>query len=275
MRRALLVALAVLLPACPSNLEEQSHVSKLRVLAVRADPPELVLEPDGGLPATTLTALAVQPGGAAISILFALCTEITSAPSPTLPCPGSAGIELPDAGPLSARLDLGDSRIVAFASQAQLDGGAFDGGGGVQQALDDGVPLLIGFRAAVSVQRLDGFATVTLRSTARGPVAVNPQGVDLQIGDGGDISPKQVVRLQPMSPPKDDPSKKYGFSFFATAGSISSLRSTDTTATGQPAPTWVEWTAPDSAPPDAVRFWVVLRDGRGGTAWVERSARVR
>lgn len=275
MRRTLPGALALLLAACPSNLEEQSHVSKLRVLAVRADPPELVLEPDGGLPATTLTALAVEPGGAAIAMLFALCTEITSAPGATLPCPGKSGIDLPDAGPLSARLDLGDSRIVAFASQAQLDGGAFDGGGGVQQALDDGVSLLIGFTASADAQRLDGFATVTLRSTARGPVGANPQGIDLQIGDGGVISPRQVVRLQPVTPPKDDPSKKYGFSFFATAGSISSLRSTDTTATGQPAPTWVEWTAPETAPADPVRFWVVLRDGRGGTAWVERSARVQ
>jgi hypothetical protein len=275
MRRPLLGALAALLAGCPSNLEEQSHVSKLRVLALRAEPPELVVAPDGGIPATTLTALAVEPGDAAVTMQFALCTEITSAPSPTLPCPGGAGIELPDAGPLSARLDLADPRIVAFASQVQLDGGTFDGGGGIGQALDDGVPLLIGFTARTDAQQLDGFATLILRSTAHGPTGVNPDPLDLEIGDGGGLSPKQVVRLQPVAPPKDDPSKKYGFSFFTTAGSISSLRSTDTTATGQPAPTWVEWTAPDPPPPDPVRFWVVLRDGRGGTTWIERSALVR
>ena len=72
---------------------------------------------------------------------------------------------------------------------------------------------------------------------------------------------------------KDDPSKIFGFSFFATSGDISSLRSTDTTATGQPAATWVEWTAPDL--PGDVRFWVVLRDGRGGTAWLEKPTQVR
>src|SRR5204862_4555050 len=120
MRGACLVLLALLLAGCPSNLEEQSHVSKLRVLAVQADPPELVLGPDAGLPATTLTALAVEPTGAGISLLFALCLEITSAPSATLPCPGNAGLELPAAGPFSARLDLGDPRIAALASQ--LDG---------------------------------------------------------------------------------------------------------------------------------------------------------
>ena len=124
------------------------------------------------------------------------------------------------------------------------------------------------------MQQLDGFATLILRSSLRGDAGTNPPEFDLEIGDGGPVPPKQVVRLQPLTPAKDDPSKVYGFSFFTTAGDISSLRSTDLTATGQPAPTWVEWTAPEVAT-DPVRFWVVLRDGRGGTAWVERSAQVR
>lgn len=271
MRRILLCAL--LLAGCPSNLEEQSRVSKLRVLAVRAEPPELVLTVDGGVPATTLTALAVIPGDAGVSVVFALCREITSAPSPTLPCPGDAGIELPGEGPLSARLDLLDPRIVAFASEVQLDGGAFDAGGGIAQALDQGVPLLIGFTARAGAERLDGFSTVTLRSDARGQADTNPPRPDLLVGDGGSIAAKEVVRLQP-SAPKADPSKKYVYSFFATAGEISSLRSTDTTATGQSAETWVEWTAPPAPPaPPTVQFWVVLRDG-SGVNWVETTAPV-
>jgi hypothetical protein len=261
-----------LLAGCPSNLEEQSRVSKLRVLAVRAEPPELVLAADASFPATTLTALAVEPGDAAVTVQFALCREITLAPSPLLPCPGDEGIDLPDAGPLSARLDLQDPLIVAFASSAQLDGGSFDSGGGIGQALDEGVPLLIGFTARADGGRLDGFSTLTLRSDARGPPGANPPPFDLMVGDGGPITAKQVVRLQPMTPPKDDLTARYGFSFFSTAGDISSLRSTDTTATGQSAETWVEWTAPDA--PQPVTFWVVLRDGRGGVAWLEQTVQV-
>ena len=268
-----LALLGALLAGCPSGLEEQSRISKLRVLAVRGDPPELVLPSDGGLPATTLSALAVDPGDAGIAIRFALCREITSAPSPTLPCPGSAGIDLPGAGGLSARLDLGDPAIVEFASSAQLDGGAYDAGSGIAQALDQGVPLLIGFTATAGAQRLDGFSVITLRSEAKGPPDTNPKLLDLQIGDGGSIAPKQVVRLQPLTATKDDPAKRFGFSFFATNGEISSLRSTDVTATGQPAETWVEWTAPD-APDDAVRFWVVVRDGRSGVDWFSTSVPV-
>ena len=272
MRAALLVAAALVLAGCPSNLEEQSHVSKLRVLAVRADPAELVLPSDGGLPATTLTALAVEPSDAAIALQFALCKEIGGTPSATLPCPGDAGIELPAVGSDSARLDLSDPAILAFAASAQLDGG-FDAGGGVVDALDAGITLLVGFTARSGAERLDGFTTLTLRTDAKGPANANPVLEDLLIGDGGPIAPKAVVRLQPEAAAKDDPSEAYGYSFFATAGDISSLRSTDTTATGQSAPTWVEWTAPADA--GEVRFWVVLRDGRGGIAWLPKTTQVR
>ena len=66
--------------------------------------------------------------------------------------------------------------------------------------------------------------------------------------------------------------EKLGHSFFATAGSINSLRSTDTTATGEPADIFVDWTAPATA--GRVRLWVVVRDGRGGTGWLERQVSV-
>jgi hypothetical protein len=261
--------LLLLLTACPAGLEEQSHVSKLRVLGVRADPAELILQPDAGLPATTLTALAVTPDGEAQSVQFALCTQLTSAPDPSLPCPGQAGIALPQAGPLAARLDLSDPRILGFAASVQLDAGVFDAGG-IAAALDQGVPLLVGLTAAVGLQRLDGFETLTLRSPARGPANTNPEIVDLQIGEDGGVSAGETVRLKPTAT-KDDATKKYLFSFFATAGSISSLHSTDT---GDVANTWVNWTAPDTA--DAgVRLWVVVRDGRGGTGWLAREVQVR
>lgn len=267
--RALLLACALLSAGCPAGLEAQSHLSKLRVLGVRADPPELILQADAGLPATTLTALAVIPDGPARSVQFALCTLLTSAPDPSLDCPGDAGIDLPDAGPLAARLDLGDPRILEFAAAVRLDGGVFDAGG-IAEALDQGVPLLIGFIATDGEQRLSGFETITLRSPARGPADTNPEIVDLQIDQ---VTTRQTVRLQPVTAPKDDPSKHYLFSFFATAGSISSLHSTDTTASGGAAPTWVNWTAP--ADPQSVTIWVVLRDGRGGTAWLTRDVQVQ
>ncbi|MGZ6142749.1 MAG: hypothetical protein ACXWLM_05395 [Myxococcales bacterium] len=266
--RSLLVALALLAAGCPAGLEPQTSVSKLRVLAIRADPPELILQLDAGLPAATLTALAVDPSDAGISMHFALCTELSGVPSPTLPCPGAAGIDLPGAGPLAARLDLADPRILAFAAAAQLDGGAFDAGG-FAQALDQGVPLLIGFTASTDARSLSGFQTLTLRTGARGPANSNPHLLDLEIPDAG---PGETVHLQPDAGAKDDASEHYLFSFFATDGGLAALHTTDTTSTGQAEPTWVEWTAPKL--PGPVRIWVVVRDGRGGVDWLERDVEV-
>jgi len=247
---------ALLAAGCPAGLEEQSHVGKLRVLGVRADPPELVLDPDAGLPAATLTALAVTPAGNADAVRFAICTQLGT-PSPTLPCPGDAGFDLPEAGAFSARLDLSDPRIVAAARA--LDGGTLD-------SLDEGVALIVGFTATAGEERLDGFLTITLRSPLHGPAGANPVITALQIDEP--VHAGETVRLTPVTGPKDDPSKKYVFSFFATGGSISSLHSTDITGSGQPAPVSVEWTAPSM--PGLVRLWSVVRDGRGGTAWIEK-----
>jgi hypothetical protein len=266
MRALPLAGFCALLAGCPSELEQQSHVGKLRVLAVRADPPELVLMAGAPLPSTTLTALAVEPSDASISMRFALCEFIGDAPPGTLPCPGDAGLDLPSFWPLSARLDLSDPRILAFA--AAYDGGLADAGA----ALAAGVPLLVGFTASAAARQLDGFAALTLRTPERGPARQNPEITGLRITPA-DLRAGKTVRLEPLTAPKDDPSLHYGFSFFATAGSMSSLRSTDTTATGQPAPTWVDWTAPDNA--QEVRIWVVLRDGRGGSAWLERTVHVQ
>src|SRR6202048_4671666 len=62
------------------------------------------------------------------------------------------------------------------------------------------------------------------------------------------------------------------YSFYATQGSLSALRSTDTTATGEPGIASVDWTAPSL--PGRVRFWVVGRDGRGGAGWLVRDVQV-
>jgi hypothetical protein len=268
--RAALFFLALLASGCPAGLEEQQHISKLRVLAVRADPAELILEADAGLPAAILSALAVDPSDAGIAVRYALCTDLSGVPAPTLDCPGDAGIDLPATGALSARLDLSDPRILAFAASVGLDGGAFDAGA-IAQALDQGVPLLVGFTASTDSETLSGFQTLTLRTSAHGPANLNPELIDLEF-DGG-VRPGETTRITPVTAPKDDATKKYGFSFFSTAGSLSSLRSTDTTASGQPAPTWVDWTTPDTS--ESVRLWVVVRDGRGGTAFIERVVLVR
>lgn len=297
-RLAGLAALAaLLLTGCPGDFEKQSEIVKLRVLAVQAEPAELIVEPGQPLPRTTLTALAVEPSGAPIAMEYALCTVQEAVPPPDVDCPGTQGIPLAPAGPTSAVLDLGDPRAIALALRLAQDAGLADGGG----LPPGGVPVLVGFRAtapahtlpdggppgmgAGDVQILQGLTTVT----ARGPGAPpnqNPAVAALRMGDAGlDIAPdgtsaapaRTTQRLTPVpapgsKEPADGGVEALGYSFFATAGSISSLRSTDTTATGQSADTFVDWSTPASA--QQARLWVVVRDGRGGVGWIARSVDV-
>jgi len=288
---------AAMLWGCPGDLEKQSEVVKLRVLAVQAEPAELIVDPAQPLPRTTLTALAVEPSSAPTAMEFALCTVQEAVPPPDVDCPGTQGIPLPSAGPTSAVLDLGDPRAIALAPQLAQDGGVADGG-----ALPpEGIPVLVGFRATApahtlpdggppgadggDVQVFLGLTTVT----ARGPGAPpnqNPGIAALWMGDAGieiaadgsTVAPASTTqRLTPVpapgsKEPADGGVEALGYSFFATAGSISDLRSTDTTATGQPADTFVDWTTPGSA--QQARLWVVVRDGRGGVGWIARSVQV-
>jgi hypothetical protein len=289
-------ALAALLAGCPGDLEKQSEIVKLRVLAVQAEPAELIVDPDAGsLPSTTLSALAVEPSGAPIAMDYALCTVQERVPPPDVDCPGTEGIPLASAGPTSAVLDLNDPRAIALALELARDAGIGDGG-----ALPpEGVPVLVGFRATAPAHTLpdagppgaDGGDEQVFRGlttvTARGPGAPpnhNPAMAALLMGDvevgadGTTTAPaRSTQRLTPVpaagsKEPADGGVEALGYSFFATAGSISALRSTDTTATGQASDTSIDWTTPDAA--QRVRLWVVVRDGRGGVGWIERTVQI-
>ena len=66
MRLALLALVFVVIAGCSNNLPKQSIIDKLRVLAVQANPAELVV--GDSLPAATLTALAIEPTGEPIQL---------------------------------------------------------------------------------------------------------------------------------------------------------------------------------------------------------------
>ncbi|GAC1598958.1 MAG: hypothetical protein NVS4B10_09840 [Myxococcales bacterium] len=134
-------------------------------------------------------------------------------------------------------------------------------------------------------QDLRGFASVPLRlaDPAR-PINHNPQLTALLAGgapiaaDGSTRVPASSVLTLLPAPASDareaTPSgpERLTYSFFATDGSLSALRAADTTATGEPGTPSVEWTAPAHA--GNVRFWVVVRDDRGGTGWLIRDLEV-
>jgi len=224
--------------ACANDLEKQSEVVKLRVLAIRADPAELVVSASAPPPRTTFTALAVDPSGSPATVRYAVCTEQKPTPSPTLDCPGTQGVDLPPAGDVSAVFDLGDPRYLAILAP---DGGTADPSG----LLREGLPVVLGFEArgpgsadGGAPQILRGYTTVVVHDDSR-PANRNPELTSLRFGpDGGvDLDPgaptpapaNTVERLSPVPAPdaKEQTAagpEKLSYSFFATAGELSALR---------------------------------------------------
>ena len=184
-----LIPLLVLVSACDYGFEKQSHISKLRVLAVRAEPPEVVLVPGQPVPQVELTGLAIGPSGEPVE-MHGIALESTSA--------------------TSALLDLNQAHLEMPASIPPL------------------VPLSIGFSASSAGQSMHGFATLNLRTSADSAPARNPTVEDLQ-ADGGSLSADgsgtvhagAKVQLTPFA--DDD---QVTFSFYSTAGDLDSLRAT-------------------------------------------------
>lgn len=237
--RPLMLSL-LLLAGCDYGFEKQSHVGKLRVLAVRAEPPEIIA---GDGPAdVTLTALAVDPSGAPVEVRYALCS-FAGLPAADLDCPGADGTPLEPSDAVSARL-RGSVELPAGAPAV--------------------IQLAIGFHATAGAESLHGFAALNVRTSAGGPANRNPSLETVILPDT--VKAGEKISLRPV-PAADavEAGDKLTYSFFATAGDLDALRSTDL----DPA---VDWTAPAEA--GLVRFWIVVRDGRGGTGWLARSLQV-
>jgi len=284
MRVALLAFVSFAIAGCSNNLPKQSIIDKLRVLAVQSNPAELVVA--DSLPAVTLTALAIEPSGAAIELQWALCPLPANLPPPaSLDCPGSYGIALPQNGNGVARLDLADPSAQPFwdVLYRTADGTPLTD---EQRAatLASGTTAVAGFSARAGGEELDGFAEIPLRG-AGAPINHNPSltgllvnGVELPENGSGVLAAGLKVRLQPVpaSDAKEDTGnglEALNFSFFATDGDVASLRSTDQTSTGEPADSSIDYTAPSTI--GSVQLWVVIRDGRGGVGWITRSVQVQ
>lgn len=283
--RPLLFALtAAIANGCADDFEKQSRISKLRVLAVQAEPAELIADPNQPPPKTSLTAFAVEPGGAPVTVRWALCTVQAAVPSPDLDCPGAQGVDFPAIDSVG-QLDLGMEPFRSVYQKLLVgpDGAPPEQ---VRAQLAAGIPLIVGFTATAGSQRLSGLTTVTLRSAdAARPTNRNPTAATLLAGDQpiaadgtSPIAAGATVRLTPI--PAEgaheqaaDGIEKLNYSFYATDGEVKTLRSTDTTSTGQAADPSVDYVTP--AAPGAVRLFVVIRDGRGGVGWIARSLQVR
>ncbi|MBF5043038.1 hypothetical protein FGE12_11630 [Aggregicoccus sp. 17bor-14] len=287
-RTCLLLALAALCAAgCNDNdFEKQSELKRVRVLAIKAEPAELAFTDAGTLPApVTFDALTFAPGGAPVSVTYALCGP-GDAFAQGFECPGKDGLTLS-----GGRLDLSDPAVQQVLAQlaAAIGGGGVDAGGGggdLQEALRVGIPLFVGYEASdgtgteAGTER--GVRRITLRQTAQ--PNQNPVITDVQLADGGvatQLPGDREVLLQPRlaegsleqytAADGGVVSEQPFYSWYATGGELQQLRSIEP-ANGLPGDPTVEYQTPASA--QRVTFYVVARDERGGEGWLVREVDV-
>jgi hypothetical protein len=272
-------ALGLLLWAsCGPDLEKQSQLlDRVRLLALRADPPEVDLA-DGGLPSPIrFSALEYPDGG--LSFRLALC-------GPGNPfavdydCPGNNGVDLPDLVLDASRPEVQAFLLAAFGSVGALDGGINVGEPGVAQ-----IPL--GYELA----RVDAGADPSNRERGIYRLGVrfsgvpnhNPELLDVTLADGsplqGAVLPlNQEIRLYPHIPDGGPGSietyvgldggiqhERFSYSWESTAAEVVDFRSAEPIPENPNATSDIRFRTHET--PTPVRFYVVLRDLRGGVSW--------
>jgi hypothetical protein len=277
--RALLLLAA--LAACTPDFAAASDVFDLRVLAIRAEPPEAQFDLDAGtVDPVHVTVLAVDPPRKDnfATMVSELCGQTDSRR-----CGGEF--------PLGTQTRQGGE---TFSLDIVLPSGALDAG-----VAADALAGLGGIRVQLSVAIDDGdphgtlWASKTIVYSPKGkPPNHNPlltgvhltrNGDDagtLAPGDALKLTPGVEIGLRPLLAP--DAREEYdttdlrgntvhlkeqpAYSFFVTAGAEMDRDSADEPADGV-------------APPDGLAridafngasgtLWIVVRDGRGGESWV-------
>jgi hypothetical protein len=248
MRRAALLAVA-LLAACGPSFPPVSLVTELRVLAVRADAPEM-------RPGDTalLTALVVDPRGAGreVTITWGVCTP-----------PGLVTDLLTCQDPENVRpLGVGPS-VTVRAPSDYLESGP--------RGRTDRRFMYVVFLAQAGDERVAGFKELLVTSRME-PLNQNPRlqaaratahegGATLTEAEAGELVTvvAEVEEASREEYQEDGEAKKeeLAFSWFATAGTWKSNRTFEEATN--------DWTAP--LEPQTVQLWVVVRDDRNGVDW--------
>jgi hypothetical protein len=281
----LLLLLALLAAGCEPGVPAQSLLATTRVLAIRADPPELVVPADGGLPPPVhFTVLAFAPDGGTPLVTLALC--LTGNPyGEGFACPGADGITLPD-----DTLDVANPEILALLGA--LDGGLPDAG--LPQQEPGVLPIAIGYLATTGTgpgESEVGVYRLSVRFS--GNPNHNPQLLSVTVPDGGSLQGAtfpfgQNVVLTPQivqgGPDPDWPSvgvdggietypsldggilyENLTYSWYATLPDVTYFRSREPTPADTLETAYSQFNGSLSGP---ITFYVVLRDDRGGTDWL-------
>ncbi len=288
MRRVLLLLPLLGLAACAENLPSTAVIDKLRVIAIRAEPPEgapgtsvdldaLVVDPLQAQRQIEMTwfACVPAPGQQVTSCLnFAsetpvLCVVNPEAPFCVISVDTTAQYQLPQLA-LTGRAE-GESgqviitQVVAPAGTLKACADHFRDEGTPAPDCDVSIKRLVVSRSAhpnknpsLSDFQIDGMPLPDL-SAATVPELASESKHKLSVALG-------AGSRETIDPPLNGLSTESLFvSYYTTDGKLDPVRTDD-------AKTESDLTVPEG--PEALRLFVVAHDGRGGTAWTSGKVRI-
>jgi hypothetical protein len=286
MRAPVFVCLGLAVAACGTEFELQQEIRRVRVLALKAEPAELTLNPEApALPPPILfTTLAVAPDERPVDVTLALCRPGNVYGS-ELECPGRDGATLPQ-GELSL-MDPEVQRILQETAEAGSGGAPLDfNDPQVRAVLEQGVPLFIGYKATDGTDTPEGVEEGVRRLTLRltDTPNQNPRMADILL-DGAPLSGPLPLDTELVLRPQlaDGSLERYEtaegprteqvfYSWYATGeGEVKQLRSLEP-VDGRPGEPTIKYLTPST--PQRVTIFVVARDGRGGVDWLARTVDV-
>jgi hypothetical protein len=286
MRALILLALAAAVAACGPTFEKQSEIRRVRVLAIKAEPAELALNPDNSTlpPPVVFSSLAVAPEDREVGMTLALC-KLGNAYSEELDCPGADGATLPN-GELSL-LDPNVQKVLQDAANVGTGGDPVDPNDPELRALlERGIPLFIGYEASDGTGTPEGLEQGVRRLTLRITATPNqnprveeilldgaPLTGPLPLGTEVTLVPRLAEGSQEQyETAEGTQTEQVFYSWYATGeGEVEQLRSLEPVE-GKPGNPTTKYTTPTT--PQRVTFHVVARDQRGGMDWLSRTVEV-
>ncbi|WPB79763.1 hypothetical protein KYC5002_11480 [Archangium violaceum] len=291
----------LLCAACVGPEDTPSNVKDLRVLAMRLDPPELLAETCSTDPAVLvdtlvrpvrLTVLIPDPAGEGRDLDYTLwtcssqdddtCREDRVELARGVTKGGELVVDL-FPGPGTSR--LGDG---TFLVQRILEKDLYNGLGGVR------MPLVLWVRGGSEQIYAQKLMVYGCRFFPEMQANVQPElpdlllagepwvaGVPRELSGPGpfevtvpDLTGREEAYIVPSFELKPvNLEEAWEVAWHATLGSFSPNTTGGADLGGGVARHRVEWTPPRNAQAQEVRFWVVVRDGRGGMSWLERTVK--
>jgi hypothetical protein len=283
MRRliSLLPALLVFAAAgCGGQFAHITLVERLRILGIRAEPPEIDVFGE-----VELSTLIADPHGEGrpLECTWAVCLFELGSVATDIPCPG------PGSFYLSGDCDSATLRMTDLAAWLAEQGFPVDQFDPDNPPPVEDLPLIVGLEVRAGDESTKGFKRIGVRLTDK-PEEFNQNPVLLGVGVGGthwepgddppEISAGQKLLVVPEA---DAHTRQYYvreedgeelledflFSWFCTSGEFlyrRTLLGTDSHGERLDINTWK--LPPDVRSPEHT-LWLVIRDGRYGTDWLE------